>query len=229
MSETRFDILLISREGVSRYDGIRGADVTEELRQIGLEWKCSDWPHKQAVTISVVPVSEESKSPIKESKPSEQQVEPGPCPRCDGEGVLGPAMPDDLCPTCKGSGYVDDLETASSELEDMTEQESNESLSRDKAAAESRLARLEKAALKVRGRADYLRYVWDNSTPGKEEIEAIVRSIAEVVAEFDAARAALKPRPEIAENLIRGGKNSVSLALQALTHSTPPSEEKIDE
>lgn len=57
-------------------------------------------------------------------------------------------------------------------------------------AAESHLARLEEAALKVRERADYLRYVWDNGQPGKDELEAIVRSIADVVAQFDAVRLA---------------------------------------
>lgn len=49
-----FIVTVISHEGISEYR-VRASEVTEKLRHIGLEWKTADWPHDQAVMITVRP------------------------------------------------------------------------------------------------------------------------------------------------------------------------------
>lgn len=51
----RFAIFVHSRRGSTSYV-VEAREVTEKLRHIGLEWKTSDWPHDQAVTIVVQPM-----------------------------------------------------------------------------------------------------------------------------------------------------------------------------
>jgi hypothetical protein len=56
MSE--FDVRVLSEEGASDYVATSESEVTEVLRTIGLEWKTADWPHHQAVVITVAPRSD---------------------------------------------------------------------------------------------------------------------------------------------------------------------------
>lgn len=65
---THYTISMFSKEGRSKRT-TDASHVNEELRKLGLEWKQSDWAHKQDVVIVISPVS----SAFREATQSERE------------------------------------------------------------------------------------------------------------------------------------------------------------